>query len=173
MARSDEGNGAHRFTAHVTWIGNLGDGTASHAGYGRDYTVLVPGKPALPGSAAPSFRGDAGRHNPEDMFLASVAACHMLFYLSRCASRRIRVLSYEDEVSGTLTLDPGGGGRFSEIILRPVVTVAGGADEALAISLHDEAHKLCFIANSCTAVIRHEATLHVVDGPPGTHRAKS
>jgi organic hydroperoxide reductase OsmC/OhrA len=173
MARSDGGNGAHRFTAHVTWTGNLGDGTATHAGYSRDYTVLVPGKPALPGSAAPLFRGDAGRHNPEDMFLAAVGACHMLFYLSRCASRGIRVLSYDDEVSGTLTLDRGGGGRFTEVILRPVVTVVEGADEALAMSLHDAAHNLCFIANSCTAVIRHQATLHVVDAPPATHRAQS
>lgn len=142
-------DGAHAYTARVVWDGNTGKGTARYDGYGREYRVLVDGKPALAGSADPAFRGDAGRHNPEDLFLASLSACHMLFYLSLCARGGVRVLAYEDQPRGTLRMEPGGGGRFAEITLHPAVTVAADADTGLALRLHERAHALCFIANSC------------------------
>lgn len=149
----------HRYATRIIWTGDRGSGTSSYTSYGRDYRVLVDGKPELPGSADAAFRGEPDRHNPEDLFLAAVAACHMLSYLSLCARQGVRVLSYEDEAAGTLVLHPGGGGRFDTIVLNPVVVVAEGSDEALARRLHDEAHRLCFIANSCSVPIRHRPTV--------------
>lgn len=159
----------HRYATRIIWTGDRGSGTSSYTSYGRDYRVLVDGRPELLGSADAAFRGDPDRHNPEDLFVVAVAACHMLSYLSLCARHGVRVLSYEDEASGTLVLHPGGGGRFDAIELNPVVVVAEGSDEALALRLHDEAHKRCFIANSCSVPIRHRVTVRTAaarDLPP-------
>lgn len=168
MHTSEEATSAHRYEARLIWNGNLGDGTSSYTSYGRGYSVLVAGKPELVGTAAPAYRGEPDRHDPEDLFLASLAACHMLFYLSLCARHGVRVLSYEDEVSGTLAVRADGGGRFDEVTLAPVVTIAEGADEALARQLHDTAHERCFIANSCSVPIRHQATVRTATTMPAT-----
>lgn len=152
-------NHAHEYDARLIWDGNLGQGTADYAGYGRQYRILVDGKPELTGSADPAFRGDAKRHNPEDHFLAAISACHMLSYLALCARKRLVVLAYEDAAHGTMTTTADGGGRFEQVTLRPIVTIAAGQDEALAVRLHEAAHKVCFIANSCSVPIRHEATI--------------
>ena len=163
----------HRYEATLTWTGNEGTGTKDYRSYGRSYVVAVEGKPELRGSADPMFRGDAALHNPEDLFLAALSGCHMLSYLALCARRGLRVLAYEDRASGVLTLE-GGGGRFTEIELNPVVTLAGGdggsagvdtVDLELAEALHETAHEQCFIANSvsipvrCNPTVRREATL--------------
>lgn len=151
----------HEYTTRLRWTGNTGDGTASYTSYARGYRVQIAGKPDLAGSADPAFRGEADRHNPEDLFLAAVSACHMLFYLALCARKGIRVLAYEDEAGGTLVMNADGGGRFAQIRLHPRVILEAGADITLALQLHDTAHELCFIANSCSVPIRHEP---VVDG---------
>lgn len=152
-------DGGHAYTARVVWDGNTGAGTAGYAAYGREYRVQVAGKPDLAGSADPAFRGEAHRHNPEDLFLASISACHMLFYLSLCARQGVRVTAYEDEARGTMRVDAGGGGQFQEIALHPAVTLGAGADATLALRLHDTAHGLCFIARSCSVPIRHHPTV--------------
>ncbi len=147
----------HEYKAHLTWIGNRGNGTATYPGYGREYRVAIRGKADLVGSANPMFRGDPLKHDPEDLFLTAISSCHMLSYLALCARRGITVTAYEDNASGTLALD-GDGGRFTEVTLRPQVTIAGG-DAALAEQLHHIAHEQCFIANSCSVPIRYEATV--------------
>jgi organic hydroperoxide reductase OsmC/OhrA len=144
----------HDYIARITWTGNQGEGTSSYTGYGREYIISVPGKPELAGSSDPIFRGLADRYNPEDLFLASISACHMLYYLSLCARKGVRVVAYEDEVEGRLVVHSGGGGRFEEVTLRPVVTVAGEGEIMAAKQLHESAHELCFIANSCSVPIR-------------------
>ncbi len=148
---------AHEYLARLIWDGNTGAGTATYAGYGREYRFLVDGKPELEGTADPRFKGDPGRHNPEEHFLAAISACHMLSYLALCARNGIRVLAYEDDVRGTLKFDGRGGGQFEEVVLHPAVTIAEGDDAELAKSLHEQAHELCFIAASCSVPIRHVA----------------
>lgn len=147
----------HEYSARLVWDGNTGTGTATYAGYGRQYRFLVEGKPAIEGTADPKFRGDPSKHNPEEHFLAAISGCHMLSYLALCARNGIRVVKYEDEVSGTLKFDGRGGGKFEEVVLHPAVTIAEGDDAELAESLHEQAHELCFIAASCSVPIRHEA----------------
>ena len=155
---------SHDYRSRLVWEGNRGDGTSSYAAYGRQYRLGIAGKPDLRGSANPAFRGDAEMHDPEDLFLAAIAACHMLSYLALCARGGIRVVGYEDEPHGTLVLDGAGGGRFEQVTLRPVVTIASG-DAERAAQLHHTAHEQCFIANSCSVPIRHEATIRTEAQP--------
>lgn len=124
--------------------------------------MVVERKPALRCSADPAFRGDEGLHNPEDLFVSAIASCHMLSYLALCARRGIRVLTYEDRACGTLALGKEGGGCFTEVVLSPAVTVAGGSDVSLALRLHEQAHARCFIANSCSVPIQVRATIRTV-----------
>ena len=86
----------HTYRATVEWTGNLGNGTSSYTAYSRDYTVQIAGKPDLFGSSDPAFRGDEHRHNPEDMLLAAVSACHKLWYLHLCSAAGITVTAYTD-----------------------------------------------------------------------------
>lgn len=162
---------AHRYEAALSWTGNEGPGTSDYRSYGRSYTVAIAGKPELQGSADPTFRGDAALHNPEDLFLAAIAGCHMLSYLALCARRGVRVIAYEDRASGVLTLEEGGG-RFTELELNPIVTVAGegaGAEAApdveLAERLHETAHEQCFIASSVSVPIRCNPTIRTAATP--------
>jgi organic hydroperoxide reductase OsmC/OhrA len=152
---------AHEYRTKLTWEGDTGEGTANYRAYQRRYRLTWPGKPDLLGSADAAFRGDATLHNPEDLFVASIAACHMLFFLSLCAKQGICVVGYEDEARGTMMLEPGGGGRFTGISLHPRVTISDG-DPVQAARLHDEAHALCFLANSCSVPIAHAAVVRCV-----------
>lgn len=149
---------AHHYTTLLVWDGNTGTGTSSYAGYGRDYRIIINGKPKIDGSADAEFRGDSSRHNPEDLFLASLSSCHLLSYLALCARQRVRVIAYEDDASGTMVTNIDGG-KFTEVILRPRVTIAAGDDAALAMRLHDAAHKECYIASSCNFPVTHEARI--------------
>ena len=151
----------HSYSTTVRWTGNLGTGTTGYKDYGRNHEISAPGKPLIPGSSDPAFRGDAARYNPEDLMVASLSSCHMLWYLHLCAVNKIVVLDYEDHAQGTMEEAADGGGRFREVTLRPRITVAAGSDMETAKRLHHDAHEKCFIANSvnfpvgCEPVIRH------------------
>lgn len=153
-------NSEHRFTATLVWTGDRGTGTSATRAYGRDHVVSVPGKPDLHASAARVFHGDADRWNPEEQLLAALAGCHLLSYLYVAVANGIVVVGYEDAVEGTLAVTPDGGGRFTEVVLRPVVTIAEG-DAELARTLHAEANRLCFIASSVNFPVRHEPVIRV------------
>ena len=64
----------HRYGVRVTWSGNRGTGTSGYAAYGRDHAIEADGKPPIEASADPAFRGDAGKWNPEELFVAAPAA---------------------------------------------------------------------------------------------------
>lgn len=155
---------AHRYHVAVRWDGRREGDPWDYSSYPRAYTISVEGRPDLPGSADAAFRGDAGRHNPEDLFLAAISACHMLAYLALCARRGVEVLDYADQADGVLGLDADGGGRFTDIELRPIVTLARDADAALARALHGTAHDRCFIASSCGVPIRCTPVIRVGTG---------
>lgn len=151
----------HRYETVVEWTGNTGTGTSSYRAYERRYEVSAPGqaKPPIPGSSDPVFRGDRARWNPEDMLVAALSACHQLAYLHLCADAGLVVTSYVDRAEGVMTEEVGGAGRFRRVVLRPVVTFAPGADLDRARALHDEAHHLCFIANSVNFPVENEPEL--------------
>lgn len=148
----------HDFTAQVVWTGNKGEGTKSYRSYTRDWSVTTPGKPEIKCSNDPLLGGDPSLHNPEDMLIATVSACHMLWYLHLASSAKIVVTSYTDNPVGTGQSEPDGTGRFISAVLRPEITVERGTDLAKADQIHHEIHKHCFIARSVNFPIRYEAT---------------
>ena len=146
----------HSYAVTVTWTGNTGAGTASYRGYERTHEVAVRGKPSLPASSDPAFRGDPARYNPEEMLVASLSSCHMLWYLHLCCVEGIVVEAYQDIAEGVMVEDADGGGRFSEVVLQPEIRLAAGADLDRARALHADAKAKCFIANSVNFLVRHE-----------------
>ena len=155
----------HHFTATVTWTGNQGTGTSTYRAYSRNYEVMGDGKSAtIAGSSAPAFRGDKSRYNPEDLIIASLSACHMLWVLHLCAEAKITVVEYVDAASGTMTLNPDGSGQFSEVVLRPRITVMEAGREADLAAINERAHQLCFIARSVNFPVGHEPTVVVHSG---------
>ena len=149
----------HSYSVTVTWTGNTGAGTTGYRAYARTHEIAAHGKPAIPASSDPAFRGDKARYNPEEMLVASLSSCHMLWYLHLCATEGIVVLSYEDIAEGVMQEDEHGGGRFTDVVLQPEITIAAGSNIERARALHAEAHAKCFIANSVNFEIRHEPVL--------------
>jgi organic hydroperoxide reductase OsmC/OhrA len=148
----------HHYEMQVTWTGATAGGTRDYKTYSREYRADFPGKPSVTGSADAAFRGDPNLHNPEDMLVLALSACHMLSYLALAALEGLEVTGYEDSARGTMQQE-GRGGRFTEVVLRPRVTVAPGSDPTRAEALHEEAHQTCFIANSVNFPVRHEAEI--------------
>lgn len=151
----------HRYAVTVEWTGNRGEGTASYKSYERAHELRAEGKPAIPGSSDPAFRGDAARWNPEELLVASLSACHKLWYLHLCATAGVVVTDYVDAAEGVMAEEASGGGRFVRVVLRPRVTITTGSDPDRARALHHEAHALCFIANSVNFPVTHEPTVVV------------
>ncbi len=148
----------HHYTVKVTWTGNRGAGTSGYREYDRDHVISAEGKPDIVGSSDPAFRGDPKRCNPEELLLASISACHKLWYLHFCAVSGVVVSDYVDEPEATMVLKKDGAGNFTEAVLKPVVTLAKG-DPQTAQELHAEAHDKCFIAASVNFPIRVEPTI--------------
>jgi organic hydroperoxide reductase OsmC/OhrA len=151
----------HRYTVDVTWTGNRGPGTVDYRSYDRDTETRAADKAPIAGSSDPAFRGDPTRYNPEELLVASLSQCHLLWYLHLCARDGIIVSSYEDHAVGTMTEDADGGGRFASVVLRPEVEVLEEAMADRARSLHKEAARLCFIANSVNFPVSHEPVIAV------------
>ena len=147
----------HRYAARLTWVGNLGGGTATYQGYGRGWRLSIDGRPDILGSADPAFRGDPSRHNPEDLLVAALSSCHMLSYLALCARNGVVVVRYDDVAEGVMRTTPDGGGRFESVTLHPRVVVTDEDMVASARELLEKAHEQCFIASSVSFPVRHEA----------------
>jgi len=148
----------HHYALKTTWTG-ASQGTTSHyRGYSREHLVEFEGKPAITCSSDPAFLGDPKLLNPEEMLVAALSTCHMLSYLALASLEHLEVVAYEDSASGTM-LQEGTGGRFTDVLLRPRVTVKAGTDLTRAEALHGNAHRTCFIANSVSFPVRHEAEI--------------
>ena len=152
----------HQYELETVWEGNRGEGTKTYVGYGRGHRLVVSGKPDIALTADTAFRGEPGKHNPEELLVAALSSCHMLSYLALCALRGIVVTAYHDKASGTMVTDPSaGGGCFAEVTLHPHVTIANANDLVAATELHANANKVCFIANSVNFPVHHEPTVVV------------
>ncbi len=147
----------HVYRATVQWIGNRGEGTSSYRSYSRDYEIVADLKAApIQGSSDPSFRGDGTRYNPEELLVASLSSCHMLWVLHLCADAGIVATDYTDEATGMLVESPDGSGQFTSVTLRPRMTITDPARIEETKALHDRAAQLCFIARSVNFPVRHE-----------------
>lgn len=168
----------HTYNATVTWTGAGEAGTRSYTAYGRDHEVVFTGKPPLPGSADPAFRGDPARYNPEELLVGALSQCHMLWFLHVASVDGVAVTGYVDNAVGTMRVEAAGAGQFTQVVLHPVVTLAGSerADgrpvtAADLDALHAKAHEHCFIARSVNFPVRHDpAPVRLAAptaGPPG------
>ena len=149
----------HSYRTVVTWTGNKGTGTSGYRDYSRDTELAADGRPVIPASSEPLFRGDPSRWNPELLLVASLSQCHMLWYLHLCAVNDVVVTAYTDTAHGTMT--ESGAGRFTEVVLRPKITVTDAGMIDQATSLHSEANAMCFIANSVNFPVLHEPEITV------------
>lgn len=148
-------NKQHRYNLTVKWTGNKGHGTFDSRLYGRDHKIMIANKPDIQGSSDSSFRGDKTKHNPEELLLAALSSCHMLWYLDLCADEGVVVVDYTDQAMGIMEERIDRSGHFIEVTLNPVVTVAESSMLKKANELHTRAHQLCFIANSVNFPVKH------------------
>lgn len=146
----------HVYHPIIEWTGNKGSGTFDYRSYSRSHTIIIDGKPNILASSDSSFRGEKHKHNPEDLFVASISGCHMLWYLHLCADDGVVVLKYTDKTEGTMIIEPDGSGAFEQVVLRPEVVIAPDSSKERALALHSDAHRMCFIANSCKFPITFE-----------------
>lgn len=152
----------HEYRVSVKWIGNQGQGTIDYQSYSKTHLISVKNKVDILGSSDPAFRGDKTKHNPEEMLVSSLSACHMLWYLHLAAQARVVVMDYVDQAIGVMTEDSNGGGRFVSVTLHPTVTVADAAMVTTANKLHKRANERCFIANSVNFPVEHNPNTIVI-----------
>ena len=127
--------------------------------YSRAHSWVFDGGTEVRASASPHVvplpLSVAEAVDPEEAFVASLASCHMLWFLSIAAKRGFVVERYRDESSGLLAKDAEGKLAVMRVALRPVVAFAPerrpSAEEHAA--MHHEAHDLCFLANSVKTVV--------------------
>jgi organic hydroperoxide reductase OsmC/OhrA len=149
----------HSYKIHVDWTGNDGAGTTTYQGYRRDHTISAAGKRLIEGSSDPAFRGDRCRYNPEELLVASLSTCHMLWFLHLCSSKRISVIEYRDDAIGVMEETADGSGAFTSVRLNPKVRISDPASGPLALAIHEEAHRMCFIARSVNFPVTIDAEL--------------
>lgn len=145
----------HQYKTNLVWTGNKGSGTMDYRSYDRNFIVSIEHKQQILGSSDSSFMGDKTKYNPEDLLLSSISSCHMLWYLHLCSKNDIVVLEYKDNAIGTMIESADGGGHFKEVLLQPEVLISKMEQIEQANTLHEEANKMCFIANSLNFPIKH------------------
>ena len=150
----------HRFETRLVWTGARQGGTTNYESYSRECRVDTAGKPSLRLSSLAVFRGDPALLDPEDLLVASLSACHFLSYVALCARGGVNVVAYEDDAVGVMARHEKTF-RFTDVLLRPRVTIAPGSDPEKARALHERAHADCFIANSVNFPVRHEPEIRV------------
>jgi organic hydroperoxide reductase OsmC/OhrA len=136
----------------LTWV--KGDVPFTYEAYPRNHVIAFKdGAEEIGVSAAPAYKGDAGRPDPEELLVAALSSCHMLSFLAIAAKKKLTVESYEDDAVGFLEKD-GAKLWIARVILRP--RVASDADAAALAEIHHLAHEACFIANSVKTDVRVE-----------------
>jgi organic hydroperoxide reductase OsmC/OhrA len=145
-------------TANVRWERGTQDFLDNR--YSRLHRWSFDGGAEVPGSSSPHAvrapLSDPAAVDPEEAFVASLASCHMLWFLSLAAKRGFRVDSYVDDAEGTMAKNERGKLAITLVTLRPAVEFSGEKlpTRADLEGLHHEAHEECFIANSVRSEVR-------------------
>ena len=140
------------YKATVDWA--LGAGEDFPAGrYSRAHTLGFDGGLAVPGSASPHVVrapwSEEAAVDPEEAFVASLSACHMLWFLHVARDAGLTVASYRDEAEGVMERNTDGKLAMTKVTLKPYIVFKGNQPSAQAVDdLHHRAHEDCFIANS-------------------------
>ena len=154
----------HEYGAEVLWQ-RAAHEVFTDSRYSRRHRLRFDGGAEVPGSSSPLSvplpMSDASAVDPEEAFVASISACHMLWFLAIAAKQGYVVDRYRDAAAGVMTKNASGKLWLSTVTLRPEVTFGGAqppSDEVLQ-QLHHRAHEECFIANSVKSEVRCEPVL--------------
>ncbi|MEO8370286.1 MAG: OsmC family protein [Candidatus Solibacter sp.] len=154
------GKHKHEYRTSTRWTGNLGGGTSGYRDYSRAHETTGPGKEQVTaGSSDPEYRGDATRFNPEELLVAALSNCHMLWVLHLCADSGIVVTEYDDDAWGEAKDNADGSGEMTQVILRPRVRITDRARSGDMTRIHARAHSLCTMARSVRFEVTHEAVV--------------
>jgi organic hydroperoxide reductase OsmC/OhrA len=148
---------AHAYHACLHWDGSTAAGVRA---YSRDHTaVAAPASRQVELSAAPAFRGNPDRLNPEQLLVMAASSCQMLSLLGAAARAGVDVLAYDDKATShlDLTAKPT---RLATIHLHVTVRIAAGTDETKVQELTVQTHHECYVANSLSVPV--EVTTTVV-----------
>ncbi len=146
----------HVFETRLAYPASADQKLPPDAAFSRDNRMSAEGHPDMPGALPPSLGGHDRGYSPEDLLILSLSECHLLTYLALAQKRGLAIRRYEDRATGKLGKNASGQTQMAEVVLHPRVTVARGADLAMARDLHERAHHHCFIANSVNFPVRHE-----------------
>ncbi len=147
-----------RYTANIRWT--RGDAKFTDNRYSRRHLWRFDGGIEVPASSSPHSvplpYSSADAVDPEEAFVASIASCHMLWFLSIAAKRGHRVDNYADEADGVMEKNADGHLAITQIVLRPRVGFSGDRvpSPAEVAAMHNDAHHACYIANSVKTEIR-------------------
>jgi len=146
-----------QYTATVVWA-RAPDAPFKDNRYSRAHEWRFDGGAVVPASSSPSVvrvpLSDPAGVDPEEAFVASLASCHMLFFLSFAASGGFVIDRYEDEAVGELGKNAAGKAAMLKVVLRPKIAWSGAPPSAERLAdLHHRAHDACYIANSVTSEI--------------------
>jgi organic hydroperoxide reductase OsmC/OhrA len=150
----------HKYKTLLHWSAEDGEGTKSYKSFARTHTITAKTKRGedKPAIVATSAFHSLDHYNPDEMLLASLSSCHMLWYLHLCSEHGVVVIDYRDEAELVLRLDAKGEGSVESATLRPRVTISSGDAEA-AKRLHRDAHSKCFVAKSVNFPVGCEAEI--------------
>ena len=156
--------GMHSYQARIEWQRGEGEAFVDQR-YSRRHLLHFDGGAQWLGSSSPAVvplpMSDASAVDPEEAFVASLASCHMLWFLSIAASRGFCVDHYEDPADGLMSRNEEGRMAMTLVTLRPKVVFGGTTQPtpALLHEMHHKAHDNCFIANSVKTEVRCEPRL--------------
>ncbi len=148
------------YPAKIVW--ERGGGDFAHGRYSRAHVWSFDGGAVVTASASPHVVplpwSDPNGVDPEEAFVASLASCHMLWFLSIAAKAGFTVERYEDDADGILAKNAEGRLAMTIVTLRPSVVFSGAEnpDRARIEALHHAAHEACFIASSVKTEVRCE-----------------
>ncbi len=148
-------------TAFVRW--QRGNAEFARGRYSRAHEWRFDGGAVVPASASPAVVrapwSDPAGVDPEEAFVAAIASCHMLWFLSLAAERGFLIEDYEDAAVGSMGRLANGHEAITDVVLKPRIVFAGEhrPDASEIDALHELAHERCFIANSVRSAIRVEA----------------
>ena len=151
----------HEYRAALQWQRQAGE-TFTDNRYSRRHVLRFDGGAELAGSSSPQVVrlpwSDATAVDPEEMFVASLCSCHMLWFLSLAAGDGWCVDEYIDDAVGVMARDERGRMAVTRVTLRPAVRCAGPSlpSATQLADLHHRAHEACFIANSVRSEVRCE-----------------
>jgi organic hydroperoxide reductase OsmC/OhrA len=148
------------YTADLEWLRGEQDFLGNR--YSRRHRIRFDGGVEIPASSSPHVvpvpQSDPSAVDPEEAFVASIASCHMLWFLSIAAARKYRVDRYTDHAVGVMGRNAAGKEYVAQVTLHPAVAFSGDRVPTAAelAALHHRAHEECFIANSVLTEIRCE-----------------